>query len=464
MKRLRTFVSLFLVCAAPPALAQWSNAGGNEGRNGRSAEIGPEAAETIWDTAPSSVIAWQPVIEGRRVYAVRQTGFPPEPSSNESPIICFDLDTGAELFRIEIPFVDGDWTTWIAGVKGGKLYAARSGNGTTSVGPLWCYDATDGSFLWTSTDTTTAGFYDGVVFAPSGDPVVADFRNITRFDADTGATVWRTPRTCSVTGSCGPAIGNGAVYTVDAVPGGHAVCRYNLTTGAFEYDSSVMTGFTLQNTPMVAPDGTIYVPRSQNNASTDFFYAFDDTGADIVERWSVPTQWTTSSELAVGPDDSVYHVAPGRLVTRLDPATGSVIDQAAAPLDFDGSGLSPRIATDAAGKVFVTNGAFANGRLYSYNADLSLRWSDPVTNINIGGPALGPDGTLIIAGVGSDMRAYRTGLCLPDVNGDGVLTPTDFTAWINAFNNNLQGCDQNSDGSCSPTDFTAWIANYNAGC
>ncbi|PHQ79519.1 MAG: hypothetical protein COB69_07765, partial [Phycisphaera sp.] len=56
------------------------------------------------------------------------------------------------------------------------------------------------------------------------------------------------------------------------------------------------------------------------------------------------------------------------------------------------------------------------------------------------------------------------GDCLPDTNNDGVLTPTDFTAWINAFNNNLPECDQNGNGSCTPTDFTAWIANFNAGC
>lgn len=54
--------------------------------------------------------------------------------------------------------------------------------------------------------------------------------------------------------------------------------------------------------------------------------------------------------------------------------------------------------------------------------------------------------------------------CLADVNGDGMLSPTDFTAWINAFNNQSTGCDQNSDAECSPTDFTAWISNYNAGC
>jgi hypothetical protein len=54
--------------------------------------------------------------------------------------------------------------------------------------------------------------------------------------------------------------------------------------------------------------------------------------------------------------------------------------------------------------------------------------------------------------------------CLADVNGDGVISPTDFTAWINAFNNQSAGCDQNGDGDCTPTDFTAWISNYNADC
>ncbi len=54
--------------------------------------------------------------------------------------------------------------------------------------------------------------------------------------------------------------------------------------------------------------------------------------------------------------------------------------------------------------------------------------------------------------------------CLADTNHDGVLSPTDFTAWVGAFNNQLPECDQNNDGSCTPTDFTAWVGNYNAGC
>lgn len=54
--------------------------------------------------------------------------------------------------------------------------------------------------------------------------------------------------------------------------------------------------------------------------------------------------------------------------------------------------------------------------------------------------------------------------CPADVNGDGTVTPTDFTAWVDAFNNNSPECDQNGDGDCTPTDFTAWITNFNLGC
>ncbi|MCA9271910.1 MAG: hypothetical protein KDA31_02575 [Phycisphaerales bacterium] len=54
--------------------------------------------------------------------------------------------------------------------------------------------------------------------------------------------------------------------------------------------------------------------------------------------------------------------------------------------------------------------------------------------------------------------------CLADTNGDGMLSPADFSAWVAAFNANAPECDQNEDGMCSPADFSAWVANYNAGC
>jgi hypothetical protein len=53
---------------------------------------------------------------------------------------------------------------------------------------------------------------------------------------------------------------------------------------------------------------------------------------------------------------------------------------------------------------------------------------------------------------------------IADVNQDGFVTPTDFTAWIQAFNNNDPSADQNLDGQITPTDFTAWISNFNSVC
>ena len=62
------------------------------------------------------------------------------------------------------------------------------------------------------------------------------------------------------------------------------------------------------------------------------------------------------------------------------------------------------------------------------------------------------------------LRATVGTPCLADANGDGSLSPADFSAWIAAFNTQAPACDQNGDSACTPADFSAWIANFNAGC
>lgn len=54
--------------------------------------------------------------------------------------------------------------------------------------------------------------------------------------------------------------------------------------------------------------------------------------------------------------------------------------------------------------------------------------------------------------------------CVADVNGDGTLSPADFSAWVSAYNTQDMRADQNSDGMLTPADFSAWVSNYNAGC
>jgi hypothetical protein len=395
------------LCVTVPSFAgDWTNSGGNPGRNGRTTELGPDAADSLWSGGRSSIIAWQPVIAGQRVFVVRQTGFPPETTA--SPVVAMDLNDGHELWHKDIPANSGDWTAWVAGVSNGQVYAARSGNGASVSAKLYAIDQATGNFTWPtgSAELIDAGAYDGVVFASNGDPIIASFRTIKRIRATDGTTAWTANRVGSVSGDCGGALGATGFYVADAAAGGTVIKKFNTDTGAFMYQSPVMAGFTIQNTPMVSPDGTIYLSRVQNNTSVDFFFAMNDDGSAMTVRWSQPAGYSYASEFAVGNDNSVYMWAPGNFIQRRGAADGALINQTetAIPADF----AAPRMGVDAAGRLFFSNGAFSNGTFYSFNADLTQRWAIPVPNVNIGAPAIGSDGTLIIAGIGTNIFALRT--------------------------------------------------------
>jgi outer membrane protein assembly factor BamB len=290
---------------------------------------------------------------------------------------------------------------------------------------VYALDAASGSTIWESEDTTTAGPYCGVVFAPDGDPIIGSNIDVKRIDAATGATVWSTSRNCSVSGQCGAAISGDGVYVVEVVAGGQAITRLDLATGARQYQSPVMgpAFTTVQNTPMAGPDGSLYLSRTMNNPTNDRFFAFRDTGTEIVAKWDVPAGWSTSSEFAIGDDGSVYMEAPGDEFVRLDPDDGSVTATTGVLAGFG----SPRVAIDGAGNVYLSNKSFADGRVYAFTDDLQPIWDAAVTNINIGGPALGRYGTLVVVGNGTIGRAYRlsgAAPACPDLFSDGYETGT----------------------------------------
>jgi hypothetical protein len=428
-----------VLCLASTAPAQdWSNLGGDGARNGRSITVGPKSASLAWqNTTDPAVIAWQPVVEGDRVFTVREAGFPQSGGAANDALVAYDLGSGSELWRKTLPFngnTSQQWIAWIGGAHGGRVYACRSE--TTKPNPILAYDSATGALLWTSTATTEQFAYDGVVFAPgSGDPIVADATHILRLDAITGATVWNVPRVRSVSGNCGAAVSSSGLFIDSGFFGGpHYVEKHDFATGALLYTSSPMPGTTEQNQPFVSPDGeTVYFSRTQNNPSVDFLYAFHDTGAALIEIWHQPVHWTTSHEHGIASDGSVYTFLADNELVRLDPSTGSVTATAGvlSPLVGPSGNLSPKTAVDANGTLYVSNGwadtPATSGRVWAFSADLSANYFTlNLNNQNQGGPALGRDGTLVVADRTS-VRAYRApsstvvSFCFGD--GSGAACP-----------------------------------------
>lgn len=391
-----------LASALPATAADWSNLGGNAGRNALSPEIGPATATLAWSGGRSSLIAWHPVTEGNRVFMVRQPKWPYE-QPDDAFIVARDLTTGQELWAKLLPYNAGDWIPWIAGVRDGRVYCSRSGNGASVSAKMYALDVVDGSTLWASQDLQDAGAYDGVVFASDGDLLVASFQDVWRIDAATGQTDWHSARLASVSGSCGGARHGNGLYILDAVYGGHVIKKYDVDTGLLLYQTPIMTGFLCQTTPFVAPDGTVLVSRGESSPSNDAYYAWTDTGTGFTLKWQVAGFAGAYSQQAVGPDGSVYAVLPGQRLARLNGATGSVVNWIALPAGFS----MARMACDAAGRLYYSNGSVGGGRLYVYTADLQLLWDTVVSGINIGGPSIGQNGTLVVCNSGSDVRAYR---------------------------------------------------------
>ncbi|MFO0827762.1 MAG: PQQ-binding-like beta-propeller repeat protein [Phycisphaerales bacterium] len=444
-------VTLATICtlADTEALGDWSNLGGNACRNGLVAATGPDAAALRWSGGPSSLIAWNPSIEGDRMFVVRQTGFVPSGVPNESKVYAIRVSTGQVLWSYAVPFVTGDWTTNVYGVANGKVFVGRGGNGSSASAPVYCLDAVTGGLLWTSAEEVATGAYDGVVFAENGDPIFATHLYVRRVRALDGTTAWNTVRSCSVSGDCGPAASGNSVYIDEVAAGGQIISRLDIDTGARLYSSAVMPGFLSQNTPMCGPNGLVFYARTQSNLAVDYFYAWQDTGAGFEFLWKESAIAGAGCQHGITADGGVLMLSTNKHLQKRDQLTGALLAETA--IDVTASITQSHVAVDGQGRIYYGNGGFP-GTIFSFNPDLTLRWSVAVPNLNQGGPVIASDGTLVVAGSGTDIRAYYTepACAAADLDCDGVVGPQDLAILLGAWG--TADGDVNGDRTTDSTD------------
>jgi len=390
-----------LLFLAPLATADWTTGvGGHAARDGLSPDTGPAAANLLWQGSVPAQVAQQAVIEGNVVAMARIMSL--SDVLNGTLIVAQDLRTGQQLWTAQLPVSFPDaWRNRVTAIRDGVVYATRSGN--TNAEYLYALSAANGAVLWRSQARITETSTESLSFAANGDPITTGQGAVIRIDKTNGNTLWSIPRACPVSDGCNTAVFGNRGYFFEAAAPGSVVTAVDVDLGMRRYSTTVLAGGS-QIGPFVGPDGTVYAARANNNPGSDFLVAFTDTGTGFTERWRSPIGYVPFASFGVGPDGSVYSYTPNREVVRLNPVTGMVMNTASAILsDFP---PQPRMAIDALGRVFVTNGGFPNGGLWSFNADLTPRWNVAIPNVNVGGPAIGRRGILVVCGVGTNVRAY----------------------------------------------------------
>ncbi len=404
--------------------ANWRTSnGGNSLRNSLSNQIGPTASPTqLWSGGSFAHFGSGTLVEGGIVITTR---FDPTDFNNRTSrqnggwIQALSLQTGALLWQKQLPIdlPTTDDTSYAIGVNNGRVYATR-GSDASSISYLYALDLTTGNILWRSEEACFAegGYDQSPVYTSNGDLIFSFQLKSYRINHQNGSTVWKS-QNFNESYSCEAIYGN-RLYGRYNKRNRAVLAAFDIETGAFLYQGDFFpAGFGVASgnpSIFISPEGTICLPVSVNNPKLDYLYAFEDTGTGFRFKWQSPLPYVFLNTFGAGPDDSIYSFSRDKRILRLRSRDGQIMHSS--PV-FPNMNLVSRMVVDASGAVFLSDGA---GQLYSLNPDLTLRWQIEIANLNIGGPLLAENGTLVVACYGEGgVQAYRQ---LP--SGFRIPTPT----------------------------------------
>ncbi len=400
------FVIVFTLSSESQQITHWNvGVGGNTARNSLVTINGPQQPTVLWEGGLYAKRGYQTFIEGDVVVASRRHDY--NNTLHGAKIVAHDIHTGDTLWTTELPVINPDIENFsqVKGVCDGQVYCTRAG-GPSNESIMYAHNIFTGEIIWQTTTAITQSYSEDFSFAGNGDIIVGNFNNIIRVDKNNGNLVWSVSRSSPTTDGSAVAVYGGKVYGWEASVGGPRISAYDIETGEYLYSSdAIAPGWVQQTGIMISPDGTIYAPRVQNNPDTDFFVSLTDNGEEIKENWSVEYGYALWASYGVGPDGTVYTYDRDRHVIRLNPTSGEILNTS---IEFCSEyPAGPKMAIGADGIIYLTNGKYGESKLFSFNPDLTLRWTEDFGNTVVEGPSIAYDGTMIVCAGNYLFRAYQ---------------------------------------------------------
>ncbi len=332
-------------------------------------------------------------------------------------LVCLNEQTGAVLWNISIestPDVCCSWTT----------PAYHDGNVFLSANKTYCFDATDGSEVWSFAPPTGKGAVNGGCAIADGNVFTSDWDGGHYYclDVADGSVIWDFAVDGKAQSTPAVSVADGLVffgsYTGICEDGGVAYC-VNMTTGVEIWNITTNNSFCGS---VAIGDGVVYLTE-YNFGGDGTLYALDVATGNVI--WSRPVQRTDSTPaLAYG---NVY-VSGGvegitDLVTYCFNASDGTLLWSTSASDEIGSWKCSVAVAD--GKVFSGKPYFSSpvmdfvGTYALDSATGDVIWSYPAGGSS---PAVA-DGMVFTIGSGR-VYAFRD-MIRGDTNNDGTITTAD---------------------------------------
>jgi PKD repeat protein len=378
------FLSIILIVANTILYSQnWPTIGGKNQRNGLSKIIGPDSVLTpAWTVASSQTSIGNSIFTFGDKFVTARSVFSPYTSKIE----CRSLVDGSLLWE---KMVYSTSRMFAVGFTEDAVYAHDYFSDS-----LYALLPIDGSVKW-SVQENMFGGNAGILFACNGDPIVRG----KRLNKDTGQTIWFYNYIVPVGPNAGYAATNTTFYHYKgAINTPKTLFALDIESGQFKYETGALPGDGDQEWPItIGNDGTIYLKRDGGK-----LYAFEDTGIGFTIKWEyTPTGTDMPGYFGSDAAGNLY-VIDNDTVKLINKSDGSPLFKSNIAVN---SSFFSTISVDGEGKVYVNNNT---NKMFCFTGDLqTLIWELAVPNLTYCGAALSKDGTLVITGSGTTIRAYR---------------------------------------------------------